>query len=85
MSDLTYKEMGLFTLFLPESPKGEIAWKTIAAHTDGTGKVFTVHAKSTIMQLRAAGYSVIKAKKITVTDDELYTALFNNADTNIIK
>lgn len=59
--DLTYRRSDdLFTLFLPNTPHGENAWRELAAQTDGTGKVLTIHVEETIRQLRAAGYSVSK-------------------------
>lgn len=60
--DMTYKPMGLFTLFLPESKAGEAAWNTLAEQTEGTGKVLTLHAPSVIAQLRKAGYVVRLSK-----------------------
>lgn len=73
--DLTYKTLGFFTLFIPETHQGESAWRTIAEHTDGTGKVFTSQAAGTIAQLRAAGYTVHKAKPITESLDDILAEL----------
>lgn len=63
--DLEYRMDGFFTSFIPNTPEGVEAWKTIAEHTDGTGKVFTSQAAGTIAQLRRAGYSVRKALPVT--------------------
>ena len=63
MTDLNYINQGLFTAFIPASKAGETAWNELAKHTDGTGKVLTIQAASTIAQLKAAGYVVRKAIK----------------------
>lgn len=78
MTDLHYINQGLFTAFVPVSKAGEEAWNELAKHTDGTGKVFTVQAESTIAQLRKAGYTVRKAPKVSVlhiSDDDLFNEL----------
>jgi len=61
--DLTYLKQGLFTVFVPQSKAGEDAWREIAAHTDGTGKVFTAQLPSFLREIRKAGYSVKQQKK----------------------
>jgi len=59
--DLTYRKVdGLFTAFYPETAAGQSAWNQMAEHTEGTGKVLTVHAQSVIAQLRKAGYAVAR-------------------------
>ena len=63
MNDLEYIDHGLFTSFIPVSKAGELAFNQIAAYTEGTGKVLSIHKQSTIQQLRQAGYKVWKAKK----------------------
>lgn len=73
--DLTYKTLGFFTLFLPETEAGRVAWDTIAEHTDGTGKVFTPQAAGTIAQLRRAGYTVHRAKPTTDSIDDIMKEL----------
>lgn len=77
MVDLTYKNQGLFTAFLPESKAGEEAFRAICkAQGDHTGKVLTIHAKSTIAQLRKAGYSVKKQGRTEdISADELEALL----------
>jgi hypothetical protein len=69
--DLTYLQQGMFTLLMPETDAGRVAWDEIARHTDGTGKVLTIHLKSALAQLRAAGYTVHKAKPNTMTIDSI--------------
>ena len=63
MNDIAYIEQGLFTAFLPVTKAGEVAFNQMAAYTEGTGKVLSIHKQSTILQLRQAGYKVGKAKK----------------------
>ena len=63
MNDIEYIDHGMFTSFLPTSKAGEVAFNQMAAYTEGTGKVLTIHKQSTILQLRQAGYKVGKAKK----------------------
>lgn len=76
MADLSYRVVdNMFTAFYPNTPAGVEAWKVIASHTDGTGKVFSAHVESTIQQLRDAGYSVVKATAPNISDDELMAAL----------
>lgn len=77
MADITYINQWLFTAFWPESKAGEDAFRAICrAQGDHTGKVLTVHAKSTIAQLRKAGYSVKKQGKREEIDlDDLESLL----------
>lgn len=56
--DLTYKTSGMFTMFFPDTPAGETAWREIARQTEGTGKILTAHLAGTLRQLRKAGYKV---------------------------
>lgn len=77
-ADLTYREDGPFTAFLPESAAGEAAWRRMAELTDGTGKVLAIHAEGVLSQLRAAGYVVRKAspvRPLAISDHELLAAL----------
>lgn len=60
--DLGWRDDGLFTLFLPNTKAGEDAWRVLAAHTEGTGKVFSHHAPDVIRQLRAQGYTVARLR-----------------------
>lgn len=75
-ADLSYRIVDdMFTAFYPNTLAGEEAWKVIAAQNEGTGKVLSAHVKSTIRQLRDAGYSVAKESAPHVIDDELMAAL----------
>jgi len=69
-ADLTYADDGLFTNFMPNTKVGEGVWKEIAKE-DGTGKVLSIHAKSVIAQIRAAGYTVRKRKPAKIDTVEL--------------
>lgn len=66
--DLSYRDEGLFTCFVPNTAQGETAWNELAAKNDGVGKVLTIHANATIQQLKAAGYNVSKARKVSLDD-----------------
>lgn len=72
--DLEYRINGMFTQFIPNTKAGECAFNAIAAHTDGTGNIFTAHLDSTLKQLRAAGYSVCRARKVSLVDDDALLA-----------
>lgn len=63
MTDLEYITTCLFTRFMPNTPAGEDAWRTMAAET-GNAAVLSIHAAAVIAQLRKAGYSVAKARKV---------------------
>lgn len=72
MIDLFYKKGKLFTMFLPESPAGEVAWKQIAEATSGTGQILTIQLPDFLYRLRKAGYVVrAEKKKQAITVDEL--------------
>lgn len=64
MTDITYKDEGLFFSFWPVSKAGETAFSEMCkAQGDNTGKVLCIHAQSSIAALRRAGYMVRKAPK----------------------
>jgi len=73
MADLTYSTSGLFTMFFPETPAGKDAWCEM--ESQGGTKIFTIHLPQVLQQLRAAGYSVVKAKPSKLTMDEIFTQL----------
>ncbi len=77
VADLTYRQTDdMFTSFFANTPAGIEAWNVMAKDNDGTGKVLTMHAKSVIQQLRAAGYTVRKENGAQdMDDDELMAAL----------
>lgn len=80
MDDLEYINQGLFTCFVPISKAGEQAWNQMAEETQGTGKVLSIHASSTIAQLRKAGYKVGKAKKAEPLSMESLDALLKELE-----
>tara|TARA_R110002096_G_scaffold45503_2_gene122134 strand:- start:827 stop:1084 length:258 start_codon:yes stop_codon:yes gene_type:complete len=63
-TDLLYTQNGMFTRFTPNTEAGETALLDIYKIT-GDGAVRNDHLKSTLRQLRKAGYKVSKAKKVT--------------------
>lgn len=73
--DFSYFDNGLFTLFIPNTKEGEIAWNEMSDITQGTGKVLTVQAKQFIYQLKKAGYTVGKGKKPAVSVDDILLEL----------
>lgn len=80
MTDLTYIDGGMFTTFVAETKAGEVAWNEAAKKLGGNFKIFTVHLKSTLQQLKQAGYKVSKAKKPSkklndIFEDELLANL----------
>ena len=76
MSDLKYKTSGIFTIFYPFTDAGETAWNDLAAQNEGACTIFTAHLKSTLQQLRAAGYTVKKTTKIYDNLDDIDWAFF---------
>jgi hypothetical protein len=72
--DLSYHRSadGLFTTFLPNTPEGENAWRTMNAtqNSDG-GKVLASHTEAVIQQIRDAGYTVSEDASAPVTADEV--------------
>ena len=65
MTDLTYTTDKMFTSFIANTDDGIEAWKEMAFRMDGVAKVLNCHAQDTIRQLKEAGYTVSKAKKVT--------------------
>ncbi len=75
--DISYNDDGLYTSFFPETLEGEDAVNDLMTQNEGSNKVLSIYAKSVILQLRKAGYSVRKKvhKKIKESDAELLAAL----------
>ena len=71
--DLTYRRSadGLFTTFLPNTPEGEKAWRTMNA-TQGSegGKILAAHTEAVIQQIRDAGYTVAEDTSGPTTAEE---------------
>lgn len=60
--DITYTDLGLFTMFIDNTPEGREVIDQMFAQT-GSNKVMTVEAKAVIAKMRKAGYSVSKNKQ----------------------
>lgn len=71
--DLSYRHSadGLFTTFLPNTPEGEKAWRTMNA-TQGSegGKILAAHTEAVIQQIRDAGYTVAEDTSGPTSDEE---------------
>ena len=66
--DLRATDNGLFTRFTPLTDAGISAWRQMYL-VDGH-VVPTIHARSTVVQLRAAGYSVTTRRPARCSDAE---------------
>jgi hypothetical protein len=73
MADIEYIMGGMFTRFLPNTSAGEVAWREM--ERQGGEVVFNHQDKNVIGQLRRAEYSVAKAKKCTMTIDDILAEL----------
>jgi len=72
--DLTYSTSGIVTRFMPETEAGKSVWDKMNA-ADGNDVVFTMHLNSVLRQLRAAGYSVGKARMVKESNESLLAQL----------
>lgn len=63
-TDIEYSNDGLWTRFYTNTEAGEIVWRELAK-SDGVAAVLTIHAKTVIAQIKAAGYSIRKAKPVS--------------------
>ena len=76
MLDMTYITNGFFTTFIPETAKGEDAWRVMANSEGGeNGRILTILRDRVIGQMRRAGLSVGKAKKSAINVDEILAEL----------
>ncbi|MBP9786056.1 MAG: hypothetical protein KBC72_00490 [Acinetobacter sp.] len=73
-ADLEYADAGLFTRFYPNTKAGEALWREMAKD-DGVAAVLSIHKKSTLNQIRAAGYTITKAKPTNLTMDDILKEL----------
>lgn len=63
--DLYYTQNEMFTKFVSQTEAGDVAWREMASKdVDNIACVLNIHAKSTIAQLRSAGYVVAKSPRI---------------------
>lgn len=77
IKDFSYYDQGFFTLFMPNTKEAEVAYAEMLSVLGGVSKVPTIQAKQTIAQLKKAGYTVGKGKKLaTSIDDILLDELF---------
>ena len=71
MADMTFIDNGMFVTLMPNNPDAEKAWNLINEAFPGCSIPFTAWP-SVKSQLKAAGYSVRKQRKMkTLTDAEL--------------
>lgn len=63
--DLFYTKQGLFTCFIPNTTAGETAWRELVSQNEGSPKILTMHLPQVSKQLKAAGYSVKAAPKLS--------------------
>ena len=73
MHDLSYTQDGMFTQFIPNTPAGESAWRTM--HEKNATAVLNIHAKAVLKQLRDAGYTVAKAKPVKLSHNDINAML----------
>tara|TARA_R110002020_G_scaffold334555_2_gene549799 strand:- start:9940 stop:10197 length:258 start_codon:yes stop_codon:yes gene_type:complete len=77
-TDLTYSTSGIFTTFYPESKHGEIIYNEIIEQ-NGSSKIYTIHLKNVLYQIKKAGYSVKKAKKLSKKEaDKIMNEILND-------
>lgn len=81
--DITYLNSGFFTTFYPETKEGEKAYNHII-EVCGSPKILTRDLKITLHQLKKAGYTVKKSKKVSkkeadkIMNDILNDPMFDN-------
>ncbi len=70
-TDLEYRTTGLFTIFYPTSEVGKVPYNQMLEHPETPGaKIYTIHLKNVLYQLKKAGYIVKKSKKISKKESE---------------
>lgn len=74
MTDLEYTQTGAFTRFYPNTPAGRLVWNELAKN-DGVAAVLNFQADSVLRQIRSAGYTVKKAAKVKMTNEEILKEL----------
>lgn len=72
--DITYTKGPIFTSFYPETDEGQKAYAQIC-ETLGSATVLNLHLKSTLQQLRKAGYIVRVAKAVQMSDGDILEGL----------
>ena len=74
-TDITYRNEGMFTSFMPETTSG-IALMNEFFALNGGYKVLSAHATTVIGDMRKAGFTVSKAKKVVIDEADLLSELF---------
>ena len=73
-TDLNYTNDGFMVCFMPNTQDGQNAWNVMAKESDDA--YFPVHQlPSILLQLKTAGYTVRKASKRNINDDEILAEL----------
>jgi hypothetical protein len=62
-ADLEYITTGLFARFIPVTEAGATAWREMEAQ--GGAQILTAHLPQVLTQLRAAKYTVRRAKEVS--------------------
>ena len=76
--DLTYNTTGIFTTFFSESKQGEVIYNQMIEQ-NGSPKIYTIHLKNVLYQIKKAGYSVKKAKKVSKKEaDKIMNEILND-------
>lgn len=74
--DITYLKTGFFTTFFSETKEGDKIYKEIIEQ-NGSPKILTRDLKNVLYQIKNAGYTVKKAKKPTLSIDDIFKELEN--------
>jgi hypothetical protein len=81
MSDFSYVISGMWVSLFPNTPEAIEAFDgPIAAQSEGTGEFLAIHLPSIRSQLRAAGFTLTKAKASKASDRALLEELGINLD-----
>ena len=73
MTDFTWTQKNSSCVcFLPENAQAEIAWNEIAIQNGGHMNFFNSQKNVVIQQLKAAGYTVSKAKPSKYTLEDIF-------------
>lgn len=67
-ADITYRRDGLFTSFCSGSSAGDKLMAQMMSQNEGSAKVLSIHEAQTIAQIRARGYIVRRAAKVTAAE-----------------
>lgn len=73
--DIEYIKRGMFTTFFPNTEEGISVWEIM--EKNGGSKILSIHTDAVIQQIRAAGYSVKKARPIKSSGDDIIADLLD--------